>query len=64
MWITANSGEFLKRWEYPLTCPWEIYTQVKKQQLEPHMEQWTASKLGKEYDKAHIAYDMVYCYPT
>ena len=32
--------------------------QVKKQQLEPNMEQWTGSKLGKEYSKA------VYCYPA
>ena len=31
---------------------------VKKQQLEPDMEQQTGSKLGKEYDKA------VYCHPT
>ena len=30
--------------------------QVKKQQLELDMEQWTGSKLGKEYDKA------VYCH--
>ena len=33
--------------------------QVKKQQLEPDMEQWTGSKLGKEYLKAvycHLAY--------
>ena len=30
--------------------------QVKKQQLEPDMEQWTGSKLGKEYLKA------VYCH--
>ena len=30
--------------------------QVKKQQLEPDMEQWTGSKLGKEYVKA------VYCH--
>ena len=32
---------------------------VKKQQLEPDMEQLTGSKLGKEYDKAvhgHLAY--------
>ena len=32
---------------------------VKKQQLELDMEQWTASKLGKEYVKAvycHLAY--------
>ena len=26
--------------------------QVKKQQLEPDMEQWTGSKLGKQYVKA------------
>ena len=32
--------------------------QVKKQQLEPDMEQWTGSKFGKEYIKA------VYCYPA
>ena len=36
----------------------EIYMQVKKQQLEPDMEQWTGSKLGKEYIKA------VYCHPA
>ena len=28
--------------------------QVKKQQLEPDMEQWTGSKLGKEYVKTVI----------
>ena len=28
--------------------------QVKKQQLEPDMEQWTSSKLGKEYAKLYI----------
>ena len=32
--------------------------QVKKQQLEPYMEQLTGSKLGKEYDKA------VSCHPA
>ena len=32
--------------------------QVKKQQLELDMEQWTGSKLGKEYIKA------VYCHPA
>ena len=32
--------------------------QVKKQQLEPDMEQQTASKLGKEYIEA------VYCHPA
>ena len=32
---------------------------VKKQPLRPDLEQWTGSKLGKEYDKAaycHFAY--------
>ena len=28
--------------------------QIKKQQLEPNMEYWTGSKLGKEYIKACI----------
>ena len=32
--------------------------QVRKQQLEPDMEQQTGSKLGKEYLKA------VYCHPA
>ena len=30
----------------------------KKQQLEPDMEKWTGSKLGKEYVK------VVYCHPA
>ena len=32
--------------------------QVKKQQLELDMEQWTVFKLGKEYNKA------VHCHPA
>ena len=32
--------------------------QIKKQQLELDMEQWTGSKLGKDYVKA------VYCHPA
>ena len=35
--------------------------QVKKQQLEPNMEKWTGSKLGKEYVKSvycHTAYSI------
>ena len=36
----------------------EICMQVKKQQLEPGMEQQTGSKLGKEYVKT------VYCHPV
>ena len=58
--ITINCGKFFKRWEYQTTWPvsWEICMQVKKQQLELDMEQWTGSKRGKEYVKA------VYCHPA
>ena len=61
VWITINCGKFWKRWKYQATSPasWETYMQVKKQQLEPEMEQRTGSKLGKESVKAaccHPAY--------
>ena len=51
VWITTNCGKFLKRWEYQAISPvsWETCMQVKKQQLEPDMEQQTGSKLGKEH---------------
>ena len=42
-----------------LTCLLRNCMQVKKQQLEPDMEQQNGSKLGKEYNKAvyrHPAY--------
>ena len=46
--------------EYQTTLPisWEIYMQVKKQQLEPDMEQRPSSNLGKEY------INTVYCHPA
>ena len=44
----ANSS----RDETTLPASWETYMQVKKQQLEPDMEQQTGSKSGKEYFKA------------
>ena len=50
----------INRWEYQTILPvsWETCMQVKKQQLEPDMEQQTGSKLGREYIKA------VYCHPA
>ena len=59
VWITINCGKFLKRWEYQTTLPpsWEICMQVKKQQIEPDIEQ-IGSNLGKEYVKG------VYFHPT
>ena len=61
VWFTTNCGKFWKRWEYQTTLPpsWEIFMQVRKQQLEPEMEQQTGSKLGKEHVNAvycHLAY--------
>ena len=48
-----NIAEVYARGRQDETC-----MQVKKQQLELNMEQWTGSKLGKEYIKA------VYCHPV
>ena len=59
VWITTN-WKILQEMEYQTTLPdsWESCMQVKKQQLEPDMEQLTGSKLEKMYNKA------VYCHPA
>ena len=41
-----------------LTCSWEIFIQVKKQQVELDMKWQTDSKLGKKCVKT------VYCHPA
>ena len=47
LWLCGSqqTGKFLKRWEYQTTSPasWEICMQIKEQQLEWDMEQWTGS---------------------
>ena len=50
---SQQTGKF-KRWEYQTIWPvsWEICMQVKKQQLDPDIEQQAGSKLRKEYVKA------------
>ena len=60
VWVTTNCGKLLKRREYQITllASWEICMQVKEQQLELDVEQWSGSNLGKEYVKA------VYCHPA
>ena len=62
VWITANSGKFLKRWEYQ-TCylsPEKTVCRSRSNRIgHGAMEQWTGSKLGEEYIKAvysHSAY--------
>ena len=47
VWIITNYKTFLKRWEYQTTLlvSWETCIQVKKQQVEPDMEQqWFQSE--------------------
>ena len=48
--MATTNWEFFKIWEYQtiLTASWEACMQDKKQHLQPDMEQWTVSKLGKE----------------
>ena len=64
VWITTNYGKFLRRWEYQTTslASWETCMQVKKQQLELDMEQWTGSKLGKEYVMAVYSHPIYLTY--
>ena len=58
VWITKNCRKFFKKLEFwtTLFASWGTCIQVKKCQLEPDMEQWTGSKLGKASLKA------VYCH--
>ena len=60
MWIITKCGKFFKRWEYQANLPAsrETHVHVKKQQLGLDTEQWTGSKLGKEYVKA------IFCHPA
>ena len=53
LWKIQETG-----YQTTLPASWETCMQVKKQQLEQDMEQWTGSKLGKKWVKA------VYCHPA
>ena len=46
VWITTDCEKFLKEMGIQTTWPvsWETYMQVRKQQLEMHMEQQSGSK--------------------
>ena len=60
-----QTGKFLKRWKYKTTLlvSWETCMQIKKQQLEPYMEQLTGSKLRQEYSKVvHYHSCLFNCY--
>ena len=51
VWITTNWKIFqeMGMLDTTLPAPWEICMPVKKQHLEPGMEQWAGSKLEKDY---------------
>ena len=63
VWITIN-WKILKEMGIPdhLTCLLRNLYAGQKQQLEPDMEQWTDSKLGKEYIKAVYGYPAYFTY--
>ena len=58
--VDQSTKKPIKRWVYQTTwsASWETCMQVRKQQLELDMEEWTGLKLGKKYIKA------AYCHPA
>ena len=48
IWIVFQHNFSFLEYQTILPASWEICLHVKKQQLEPDMEQQTGSKLGKE----------------
>ena len=58
VWIITHHEKFLNRWSTrpPLPVSGETCMWVKKQHLESDMEEWTGSKLGKEYNR------VIYCH--
>ena len=56
MWITINCGKFWKRWDYQTTLPasWEIWMQIKKQQLELDTGTIDWFQIGKEVHQGCI----------
>ena len=58
VWITANSGKFIKRWEDHLTYLLRNLYEGKEATVRTGHEQETGSKLETDYVKA------VYCHPT
>ena len=53
LWKILKKME-IREHQTSLLASWEICIQVKKQQLELDMEQWTDSRLGKEHVSLYI----------
>jgi len=60
VWITTNCGKFLKdvNTKPPYLPPKKSLCRTRNNSYNQTVEQWTGSKLGKEYVKA------VYCHPA
>ena len=57
VWIIANCGKFLKRWEYQTALPNFLLGKMyagKEAKLELDLEQWTDSKLERHNSKLYI----------
>ena len=61
VWITTNCGKFFKRWEYQTTWPasWEVYMQVRKQQLELEHGTWNNGLVPNKKRSPSV-----YCHPA
>ena len=55
-WMITDCGKFWKRWKYQTTLPasWETCMQVKKQQLEPELEQWAGLNWERSMPRLYI----------
>ena len=55
--VSQQTGKIWKRCDYQTTSPasWETCVQVKKQQLELDMEQWTGSNGERSTSRLHNA---------
>ena len=53
---SQQTGKFFKRWEYQSTWPasWEIWMQIKKEQLEMDMEQQNGSSQERSTSRVYI----------
>ena len=58
LWLCRSLQTVKKFKEMGKPASYKTFMKVKKQQLEPEMEQQTGSKLGREYLRA------VYCHPA
>ena len=64
VWITTNCGKLLERWEYQTIffVSWSTRMQIKKEELEPCMEQQIGLRSRKEHDRADCCHPVCLTY--